>query len=64
MTTHALTTEKPDPKRVSRWRERWTAADRELSSRRSPATLLEELGYVTGDGPGTEPRAETTEERA
>ena len=55
MKTHARTTEKPDPKRVSRWRESMDRADRELfESIAGP--LLEELGYVTGDGPGTEPR--------
>ena len=55
MKTHARTTEKPDPKRVSRWRESMDRADRELfESIAGP--LLEELGYVTGGGPGTEPR--------
>ena len=55
MKTHARTTEKPDPKRVSRWRESMDRADRELfESIAGP--LLEELGYVPGAGPGTEPR--------
>jgi hypothetical protein len=55
MKTHARTTERPDPKRVSRWRESMDRADRELfESIAGP--LLRELGYVTGDGPGTEPR--------
>ena len=55
MATHARTTQAPDPSRVSRWRE---SMDRE--QRREFETiageLLDELGYVTGDGPGTEPR--------
>jgi hypothetical protein len=55
MMTHARTTEKPDPRRVSRWRESMDRGDRELfESIAGP--LLEELGYATGDGPGTEPR--------
>jgi Sulfotransferase family len=55
MATHARTTEKPDPKRVSRWRESMDRADREqFESIAGP--LLDELGYVTGDGPETEPR--------
>jgi len=63
MMTHARTTEKPDPRRVSRWRESMDRADRELfESIAGP--LLGELGYVTGDGPGTEPRTETAERAA
>ena len=55
MKTHARTTEKPDPKRVSRWRESMDRADRELfESIAGP--LLSELGYAVGDGAGTEPR--------
>jgi hypothetical protein len=55
MMTHARTTEKPDPRRVSRWRESMDRADREtFESIAGP--LLDELGYVTGEGPGTEPR--------
>ena len=55
MMTHARTTEKPDPRRVSRWRESMDRADREqFESIAGP--LLEELGYVTGDGPETAPR--------
>jgi hypothetical protein len=55
MATHARTTEKPDPRRVSRWREGMDRSDRALfESIAGP--LLAELGYATGDGPGTEPR--------
>jgi hypothetical protein len=55
MKTHARTTEKPDPRRVSRWRESMDRADRELfESIAGP--LLVELGYAIGDGEGTEPR--------
>jgi len=58
MATHARTTEKPDPKRVSRWRESMSREDRELfESIAGP--LLVELGYQVGDGPGTEPREAT-----
>jgi hypothetical protein len=58
MMTHARTTEKPDPRRVSRWRESMDRTDRELfESIAGP--LLEELGYVTGDGPETEPRLDS-----
>ena len=57
MATHARTTEKPDPKRVSRWRESMDRSDRELfESIAGP--LLVELGYQIGDGPGTEPRGD------
>ncbi len=57
MATHARTTEKPDPKRVSRWRESMSREDRALfESIAGP--LLVELGYQVGDGPGTEPRTE------
>jgi hypothetical protein len=57
MATHARTTTKPDPKRVSRWRESMDRSDRELfESIAGP--LLVELGYQIGDGPGTEPRGE------
>jgi hypothetical protein len=57
MATHARTTEKPDPRRVSRWRESMSREDRALfESIAGP--LLEELGYTVGDGPGTAPRAE------
>jgi sulfotransferase family protein len=57
MATHARTTEKPDPRRVSRWRESMDRGDRELfESIAGP--LLSELGYATGDGPGTEPRGD------
>ena len=55
MATHARTTEKPEPRRVSRWRRAWTAP----SARQFEAiagALLAELGYRVGDGPGTEPR--------
>jgi hypothetical protein len=63
MMTHARTTEKPDPRRVSRWRESMDRSDRELfESIAGP--LLEELGYVTGDGPGTEPRQAEPESEA
>ena len=55
MATHARTTEKPDPRRVSRWRESMDRGDREqFESIAGP--LLAELGYATGEGPGTEPR--------
>lgn len=55
MKTHARTTEKPDPRRVSRWRESMDRGDRELfESIAGP--LLVELGYAVGDGEGTEPR--------
>ena len=55
MATHARTTEKPDPRRVSRWRESMDRGDREqFESIAGP--LLVELGYQVGDGPGTEPR--------
>jgi len=57
MATHARTTEKPDPKRASRWRESMSRSDRELfESIAGP--LLVELGYATGDGPGTGPRGD------
>ena len=57
MATHARTTEKPDPRRVSRWRESMDRGDREqFESIAGP--LLAELGYATGDGPGTEPRGD------
>lgn len=55
MATHARTTEKPDPSRVSRWREQMSREDRRLFESIA-GELLEELGYATGDGPGTEPR--------
>jgi hypothetical protein len=56
MKTHARTTEKPDPRRVSRWRESMDRSDRELfESIAGP--LLTELGYAVGDGEGTEPRS-------
>jgi hypothetical protein len=55
MKTHARTTEKPDPRRVSRWRESMDPADRRLfESIAGP--LLAELGYAVGDGEGTGPR--------
>ncbi|MBA2523376.1 MAG: sulfotransferase [Solirubrobacterales bacterium] len=55
MMTHARTTQKPDPKRVSRWRESMERSDRKLfESIAGP--LLAELGYPIGDGPETEPR--------
>ncbi len=55
MKTHARTTEKPDPRRVSRWRESMDRSQREeFESIAGP--LLSELGYATGDGPDTEPR--------
>jgi hypothetical protein len=61
MMTHARTTQKPDPRRVSRWREAMDPEDRKLfESIAGP--LLEELGYVTGEGPGTEPRPPAEEE--
>lgn len=56
MATHARTTEKPDPSRVSRWREQMDREDRRLFESIA-GELLEELGYTTGDGPGTEPRS-------
>ena len=63
MMTHARTTEKPDPRRVSRWRESMDRSDRELfESIAGP--LLSELGYVVGDGPDTEPRVQPAEDRA
>jgi hypothetical protein len=55
MATHARTTQAPDPKRVSRWREQMDPADRRLFESIA-GELLVELGYVIGDGPGTEPR--------
>jgi len=52
MATHARTTEAPDAKRVSRWREQMDREQRrEFEAIAGP--LLEELGYVTGDGEGT-----------
>jgi sulfotransferase family protein len=55
MATHARTTEKPDPRRASRWRESMDRSDRaQFESIAGP--LLVELGYQVGDGPGTEPR--------
>jgi hypothetical protein len=55
MATHARTTQAPDPSRVSRWREQMDPEQRrEFES--IAGALLAELGYVTGDGPGTEPR--------
>jgi len=57
MATHARTTEKPDPRRVSRWREAMDRSDRE-EFEAIAGPLLVELGYRTGDGPGTEPRAD------
>ena len=63
MMTHARTTEKPDPRRVSRWRESMERADRELfESIAGP--LLAELGYAIGDGPDTAPREGGVAERA
>ena len=63
MKTHARTTEKPDPRRVSRWRESMDRSDRELfESIAGP--LLTELGYATGDGEGTEPRNFDADEAA
>jgi len=57
MATHARTTEKPDPRRVSRWRESMDRSDRrQFESIAGP--LLVELGYQIGDGPGTEPRGD------
>ncbi len=55
MATHARTTQAPDPRRVSRWREQMDPADRELFESIA-GELLTELGYTIGDGPGTEPR--------
>lgn len=55
MMTHARTTEAPDPRRVSRWRESMDPGDRKIFEAIA-GDLLNELGYVTGDGPGTEPR--------
>ncbi len=57
MATHARTTEKPDPKRVSRWRESMSREERE-EFESIAGTLLVELGYQIGDGPGTEPRGD------
>jgi hypothetical protein len=57
MATHARTTQAPDPKRVSRWREQMDPADRRLFESIA-GELLVELGYVIGDGPGTEPRGD------
>lgn len=63
MATHARTTQAPDPSRVSRWREQMDPEQRrEFESIAGP--LLEELGYVTGDGPGTEPRDFSKDEGA
>ena len=56
MATHARTTEKPDPRRVSRWREGMDRSDRDAFEAIA-GPLLAELGYRIGDGPGTEPRA-------
>ena len=55
MATHARTTEEPDPRRASRWRE---SMDRSYPARFESIAgpLLVELGYQVGDGPGTEPR--------
>ena len=55
MATHARTTEKPDPRRVSRWREGMDRSDREAFEAIA-GPLLAELGYRIGDGPDTEPR--------
>ena len=55
MATHARTTEKPDPQRVSRWRESMDRSDRAQFESIAGA-LLVELGYQVGNGPGTEPR--------
>ena len=55
MATHARTTQAPDPRRVSRWREQMDRDDRRLFEQVA-GELLGELGYPTGDGPGTEPR--------
>jgi len=57
MRTHARTTEKPDPRRVSRWRESMDRSDRETFEAIGGA-LLSELGYAVGDGEETEPRPE------
>ncbi|HKJ36686.1 MAG TPA: sulfotransferase [Solirubrobacterales bacterium] len=62
MATHARTTQAPDPSRVSRWREQMDSADRRLFESIA-GELLSELGYTTGDGPGTEPR-DFSEERS
>lgn len=56
MATHARTTQRPDPSRVSRWREQMDREDRRLFESIAGG-LLEELGYATGDGPETEPRS-------
>lgn len=63
MMTHARTTEKPDPRRVSRWRESMDRAERELFESIA-GELLAELGYATGDGPETAPRDRPATERA
>ncbi len=55
MATHARTTQAPDPSRVSRWREQMDRSDRRTFESIA-GELLRDLGYVTGDGPGTEPR--------
>jgi hypothetical protein len=55
MATHARTTEAPDPSRVSRWREQMDRGERR-DFESIAGELLAELGYATGDGPGTEPR--------
>lgn len=55
MATHARTTQAPDPSRVSRWREQMDREDRRTFESIA-GELLAELGYATGDGPGTEPR--------
>ncbi len=55
MATHARTTQAPDPSRVSRWREGMEREQRRKFESIA-GELLGELGYVTGDGPGTEPR--------
>jgi hypothetical protein len=55
MATHARTTQKPDPSRVSRWREQMDREDRRMFESIA-GELLTELGYTIGEGPGTEPR--------
>ena len=55
MATHARTTEEPDPRRASRWRESMDRSDR-AQFESIAGHLLVELGYQVGDGPGTEPR--------
>jgi hypothetical protein len=55
MATHARTTQKPDARRVQRWREQMDREDRRVFESIA-GELLAELGYPVGDGPDTGPR--------